>query len=252
MRTTPRLYDSIGVGYSGQRRTDPRIGSQIHRALGTATTVLNVGAGTGSYEPADRRVTAVEPSLAMIAQRPMRAGPCVRGVAEHLPFADDTFDASLCLLTIHHWTTPVMGLREVRRVTRGPVVVFTFDKNTHDSTWLIRDYLQAAQALDRDQLSTGDILSALGGGIVEPILVPWDCQDGFAHAHWRRPQRYLDARVQASISCFARLTAAERGIGLAKLRRDLESGAWAQRYSDLLALDTADCGYRLAISPGAS
>jgi SAM-dependent methyltransferase len=246
------LYDSIGQGYSNARRTDPRIAAQIHRALGSCRTVLNVGAGTGSYEPLDRRVVAVEPSERMVDQRAAAAAPCVRGVADALPFPDSTFDAALALLTVHHWPDPHAGLREVRRTVRGPIVVFTWDKQTHDGTWLMRDYLPAARALDTNHLTAHQIAEVLGGGTVEVVPVPWDCHDGFAHAYWRRPERYLDPAVRAGISCFARLDADVVDSAMARLADDLRSGLWRQRHRELLEQESVDCGYRLVIAPGAS
>lgn len=244
------LYDRIGIGYAAVRTADPRIEARIHAALGDATLVLNVGAGSGSYEPTDRQVVAVEPSEAMIAQRPAGAAPVVRSVAEHLPFDDGAFGAAMAALTVHHWPDPRAGLAEVRRVTRGPVAVLTFDKAVHDAPWLIDEYLPAAAGLDDAVPTSTDIVAALGGGHVETVPVPHDCVDGFAHAWWRRPAAYLDPAVRAGISCITRLPEPEVTAAMARLARDLEDGTWHDRHGHLLALDEIDAGYRLAVSPG--
>ena len=248
--TAPPLYDAIGVGYSDRRRPDPRIARRLHAALGTAHTVLNVGAGAGSYEPTDREVVAVEPSAEMIRQRPQAAAPVVRGVAAALPFADGTFDAALALLTVHHWPDPIAGLAELRRVTRGPIVVLTFDHDVHARQWLVTDYFPSMLDLDREVPAPDEIADALGSGRAEVLTVPHDCSDGFCHAWWRRPEAYLDPRVRAAISGIARLPAADVDAGVAALHADLDDGTWRRRHRDLLAQDEIDAGYRLVIRPG--
>lgn len=181
------IYDRIGRGHAGVRRPDPRIEEKLHHHLGTASRVLNVGAGAGSYEPVDRTVIAVEPSVEMIRQRSGGAAPVVRAVAGALPFADETFDAALALLTVHHWPDPSAGLVDLRRVTTGPAVVMTLDNDVHDQQWLCTDYLPTMRMLDWERLSPSQIADALGGGAVEVLAVPHDCVDGFCHAWWRRP-----------------------------------------------------------------
>lgn len=237
-------YDSIGAGYARRRRPDPRIAAAIEAALGDARSVVNVGAGTGSYEPADRDVQAVEPSEVMIAQRPGDAAPCVRASAENLPFADASFDAAMAILTIHHWSDWRAGLREMARVARRRVVLLTFDVEAPEF-WLTRDYFPALAALDRQiMLRLGDMASELGAFRAVPVPVPHDCVDGFLGAYWRRPEVYLDPAARGSMSSFARIDSAE---GLQRLARDVESGAWAKRYGDLLTLDALDVGYRLLV-----
>jgi SAM-dependent methyltransferase len=244
MRTT---YDTIGVNYSNLRKPDPRIELIIAGALGSAKTVLNVGAGAGSYEPSDRSVTALEPSSEMIGQRGESAVPVVRGYAEILPFADQSFDASMAVLTVHHWTDQAKGLREMRRVTRGPIVIVTYDPS-HQGFWLA-DYLPALVTLDEAQMPEMTEFEAwLGPVEVTPIPIPHDCADGFLSAYWRRPAAYLDANIRKAISCF--WTLGDISVALAKLESDLDSGAWAQRYADLLDLDAHDCGYRLVTTKG--
>ncbi len=194
-------YDSIGVGYAQVRQPDPRIAKQIAASLGSARRVLNVGAGAGSYEPADRVVVALEPSHRMIEQRPPETSRLViRGMAGELPFPDRSFDAAMALLTLHHWPDPVAGLREMRRVTTGPIVVFTFDYAVHSAQWLVTEYLPSMLELDTDVPSPSAIADALGGGEVITLPVPHDCTDGFCHAWWRRPDAYLDPSVRAGIS----------------------------------------------------
>jgi len=185
--SSARLYDSIGAPYPLTRRTEPRIAARIWDALGDARTVLNVGAGTGSYEPFDRELTAVEPSGLMRGQRPRSAARCVGAVAERLPFDDQCFDAAMAVSTIHHWSDPMAGLRELQRVARR-VVVFT-----HDDTqsawlgrfWLTRDYLPEVADLIVGRPSLSAQASAIGAR-VEPVGIPWDCADGFFEAYWRR------------------------------------------------------------------
>jgi SAM-dependent methyltransferase len=244
------LYDRIGVGYGTFRHPDPRIERRLHAALGGASRVLNVGAGAGSYEPVDRRVVAVEPSAAMLAQRPSASAPTVRGVAEHLPFGDGAFDGALALLTVHHWPDPMAGLEELRRVTAGPVVVLTFDRHIHGEQWLVAEYLPAMLDLDASLPSPTAIAEGLGGGAVEVLPIPHDCVDGFCHAWWRRPEAYLDPAVRAAISGIARLPADVVRSAMSRLSDDLAGGAWYRTHEDLLGRDEIDAGYRIVISPG--
>src|SRR5580704_15213539 len=205
MRNGP-LYDTIGHTYPVTRRTEPRIAAQIWAALGDARTVLNVGAGIGSYEPPDREVTAVEPSAVMRAQRPAGAAPCVAAAAESLPFEDQSFDAAMAFSTVHHWQDPIAGLREMRRVARR-VVVFTFDASDtgwRRRFWLTRDYLPEAADLLVGRPSLTELAGAIGARM-EPVLIPWDCADGFFEAYWRRPEAYLDESVRRGISIWTRV-----------------------------------------------
>jgi len=253
VRSTPfprPIYEDIGRTYAATRQADPRIAARLHGPLGDARLVLDVGAGTGSYEPADRAVVAVEPSPTMIAQRPLGSAPAVQAVAGALPFADGTFDAALASLTVHHWPDPMAGLAEVRRVTRGPVVVFTFDKAVHDHQWLAA-YLPEVAELDPGHPDADVIADALGGGTVEVLPIPADCTDGFCQAWWRRPEAYLDPEVRAGISAFARLPTAVVDRAVAALAAELASGAWHRAHADLLDRSTLDAGYRLVVSPGA-
>jgi len=242
-------YDTIGRGYALSRRPDPRIARQILDALGNAATVLNVGAGTGSYEPSHLAVTAVEPSIEMIKQRPLGAAPVVRAIAEQLPFKDHSFDAALAVLTIHHWRDLPRGLAEMRRVAVRRVVILTWDIAAGASFWLTAHYFPEIAAFDSTRLGPIDELAdALGGARVIPVPVPRDCQDGFLAAFWARPEEYLDPRRRAAISGFAQIPqeAVERGVQ--RLSRDLREGAWEEKFGELRSRESLDVGYRLAIA----
>jgi SAM-dependent methyltransferase len=244
------LYDKIGVGYSAYRRPDPRIEARIDAALGSARTVINVGAGSGSYEPADRAVVAVEPSAEMVRQRPRGSAPAVRTTAERLPFRDASFDASLAVLTIHHWRDWRAGLTELRRVARERVVILTWDPDGA-RFWLMDEYFPEIMEADRLIFpSIEEMASVLGGAEVRPVPVPADCTDGFLGAYWRRPAAYLDAGVRGAMSGFAKLR--NPGPQLARLAADLADGTWASRHHALLSATELDLGYRLVIAPARS
>lgn len=242
------LYDTIGLGYAHERRPDPRIAARIIAALGPAHSVLNVGAGTGSYEPAGMRVIAVEPSAVMIAQRLAGTGPAVQARAEALPFPDRAFDATLAVLTLHHWSDRVGGLAECARVARERVVLLTFDPHI-EPFWLTRDYFPDFVVADREMFPAMTEYSAAFGPAfrvsIEPVPIPRDCIDGFLGAYWARPAAYLDPAVRAGISSFARW---DHDAGIAKLRADLDSGAWHSRNGHLLTADELDLGYRLVVA----
>lgn len=249
--SSEQLYDAIGATYTVTRRTEPRIAAQVWAALGDARTVLNVGAGTGSYEPPDRDVTAVEPSAVMRAQRPADAARCVAATAESLPFEDQSFDAAMAFATIHHWQDPLAGLREMQRVARR-VVVFTCD--TSERTWrrrfwLTRDYLPEVAELRacRVLASLTELARAIGARM-EPVPIPWDCVDGFFEAYWRRPEAYLDEHVRRGISGWALVGPDAEQRAVRSLGDDLASGRWAERNRDLLDLEAAELGLRLLIA----
>ena len=243
-----KRYDRIGRTYARTRATDPRIAAAIWEALGDAKTVLNVGAGTGSYEPLDREVTAVEPSSVMIEQRPPDAAPVIQASAEELPFEDGSFDAAMAVLTIHHWSDWRGGIEEMRRVARR-LVVFSFDPEFTGRLWITSDYFpELAEAEVAGFPSLADQAGAVRATRVTPVPIPHDCQDGFYGAHWRRPEAYLDPEVRAGISTFARRDEEELAPGLERLRQDLESGAWEERHADLLEREELDLGYRLLVS----
>ncbi|MGH9048865.1 MAG: class I SAM-dependent methyltransferase [Acidimicrobiia bacterium] len=244
------VYDRIGVGYSHRRRPDPRIGAHITAALGEARTVLNIGAGTGSYEPTNRRVIALDPSRVMLEQRPTGSAPVVQGVAETLPFPDDTFDVAMTILSLQHWTDPERGLAEVRRVSRRQVLL-TWDAGFYaDRFWLMRDYFPEVAEWERTRATFEDACELLPGCRSVAVPVPHDCIDGFGAAYWRRPEAYLADDVRQSISGIALLQdgVAERAVR--RLRADLHSGEWHRRNAELLDLDELDVGYRLVIAEG--
>ncbi|GIF63329.1 hypothetical protein Ais01nite_13640 [Asanoa ishikariensis] len=246
--SSTQLYDTIGATYTVTRRTEPRIAAQFWAALGDARTVVNVGAGTGSYEPTDRDVTAVEPSALMRAQRPAGAAPCVAATADRLPFDDDSFDAAMAFATIHHWPDLVAGLREMRRVARR-VVVFTHETSAAgwlDRFWLTRDYVPEVGDLVLGRPSLTALADAVGGR-TEPVLIPWDCVDGFFEAYWRRPEAYLDERVRRGTSVWTAVGPQVEERAVRSLRDDLASGRWAERNHDLVTSDEAELGLRLLI-----
>ena len=230
------------------RREDPRLAAQIRVALGDARSLVNVGAGAGSYEPPDLDVTAVEPSAVMREQRPPGAAPAIDARAEALPFEDGSFDAAMAILSDHHWEDRLQGLRELRRVARRRVVILNADPDSVGESWLVRDYLPAFHRLVTRGYSNEQTLEALGGGRVEIVPIPHDCRDGFMHAYWRRPHAYLDPRVRAGISVFGLLDAKEVDQAVAKLAVDLDSGEWQRRNAELLELDELDLGYRLVVA----
>lgn len=244
-----QLYDAIGSAYPATRRTEPRIAAQVWEALGDARTVLNVGAGTGSYEPPDRDVTAVEPSAVMRAQRPEGAAPCVAATAERLPFEDRSFDAAMAFSTVHHWQDPIAGLREMRRVARR-VVVFTHDAGAtgwRNRFWLTRDYLPEVAGLVAGRPGVAELADTIGARI-DPVLIPWDCADGFFEAYWRRPEAYLDEEVRRAISIWTRVGPQAEQRAVTDLRDDLATGRWAERNHELLTLEAAELGLRLLVA----
>jgi len=244
-----QLYDTIGATYTATRRTEPRIATRIWAALGDAQTVLNVGAGTGSYEPPGRDVTAVEPSALMRSLRQPGAAPCVDAVAESLPFEDQSFDAAMAFATVHHWQDPHAGLREMRRVARR-VVVFTFDGTDagwRQRFWLTRDYLPEVADLLVGWPSATELAGVIGAR-VEPVLIPWNCADGFFEAYWRRPEAYLEDHVRRGMSVWARVGPVAEQRAVRSLGNDLVSGRWAERNRNLVNLDAAELGLRLLVT----
>jgi SAM-dependent methyltransferase len=240
-------YDEIGRTYARTRATDPRIAAAIWEGLGDARTVVNVGAGTGNYEPPDRDVTAVEPSEVMIAQRLPGAAPVVQGSATALPFEDGAFDAAMAVLTLHHWGDWRAGIEEMRRVARR-LVVLSWDPSFARRFWVSAEYLPVVADEESTFPSLADQVGAVRATQVTPVPIPHDCQDGFYGAYWRRPEAYLDPEVRAGISVFASRDPADLAPGLERLRADLESGAWAERHAELLARDELDLGYRLLVA----
>jgi SAM-dependent methyltransferase len=241
-------YDAIGATHPATRRPDPRIAARIHAALGDAGSVVNVGAGAGSYEPS-QTVLAVEPSPVMIRHRPRRSAPAVQARAESLPVADNAADAVMALLTMHHWTDLEAGVAELRRVARRRLVVLTWDQEVFREFWLVHEYLPDVYGRNDARAVPVDYLAALlGGARIEPVPIPHDCADGFAAAYWRRPAAYLGPVVRAGISTLAQAGDEALRPGLDRLAADLHTGRWHQRHSDLMRREELDAGYRLLIA----
>ena len=243
---TQVVYDRIGIGYADLRVPDQRIARQLHAALVGATSVVNVGAGTGSYEP-HVDVVAVEPSRKMLSQRPESSAPAVQAIAEALPFRDGCFDAALAILTTHHWGDLERGLSELRRVSRSQVILTWDQAFTAENFWLLTDYLPEAAERERDLDALDAILELWPDAEVQTVPIPWDCTDGFFAAFWRRPEAYLVPAVRAAISGLALMPQDLVDSAIARLAADLESGAWAEKHAVLLGRPEQDCGYRLVI-----
>ncbi len=242
-------YDQDGKRYAGYRRTDPRIAKFIHEALGHSRTVLNVGAGAGSYEPEDRYVIAVEPSESMRAQRPRHLTPAIRGTADALPFDDDAFDAAMATLTVHHWPNPAAGLREVRRVTGSPVLVLTFDPDAQTEFWMF-DYASEMAVVERKRYTAIELITeALGGNCeLQPIPVPIDCVDRFQVALYARPEAFLDPEVRRAQSAWKFLPPGVEDRVVGSIAADLESGTWDKRYGYLRTKPFINCQLRLLVA----
>ncbi|MEO6628387.1 MAG: class I SAM-dependent methyltransferase [Aquihabitans sp.] len=245
--TTSPVYDRIGAGYAGQRVPEPTWAALITAALGDASSVLNVGAGTGNYEPPDLLVTALEPSSTMLAQR-SRVHPMVQGEAERLPFVDDQFDAALAIFTVHHWVDRTRGLKELRRVSRRQVLV-VYEPLAAHRFWLVDYFPEIPMATTEANGPTpADLAKHLDIVHVQTMWIPADCSDGVAAAYWRRPEAYLDTTVQRSMSILALLPDDVVARGAARLAQDLDDGTWFARNGHLLHQDKADYGYRLVVA----
>ena len=237
------LYDSIGDRYASSRRTEPRIARQIFRELVGARHLINIGAGTGSYEPPGLDMVAVEPSGRMIAQRPATACRAVRASAESLPFEDNSFSHAMTVLSVHHWTDRDRGFREISRVATDRFIMVTWDPHA-PPFWLTRDYFPEIIGTDLLIFPELDELQDYFDDVrVRPLMIPEDCTDGFLAAFWKRPEAYLDPKVRASISTFAK--SEDLAPGLESLASDLASGRWADINSEVLGLSELDAGYRL-------
>jgi SAM-dependent methyltransferase len=247
----PPRYDQIGQGYAQTRRADPRFVQRILAALGTARTVVNVGAGAGSYEPRDRYVVAIEPSDVMSAQRPPELAPAIRAEAGSLPLRDQSVDAALAVLTIHHWDDEQeRGVRELRRVARDTVVIATYDATVSGKMWLMAEYLPEVAELDHQIFPSMDVIADwLGGSTrVETVLVPRDTSDWMLGSFWAHPERVLDPQARNAASGFARMDEAAVRRVTDAVRRDLQSGAWDRRFGHLRELEAFDAGFRLIIN----
>ena len=242
------LYDTIGTTYGRYRRPDHRVQAAINAALGDAGTVANIGAGSGSYEPAGLLV-AVEPARTMIAQRPIGAAPVVQAVAEHLPFRNRHFDAALAILTTHHWPDARAGLAEMARISQKQIIL-THNDAAFANFWLTMDYIPELPKLDLAERFMPPIEDTLCITDIIPVPVPWDCTDGFLCSYWRRPEMYLDPDARAAISGLALLGDEITGPAIQRLADDIASGAWDARYGKLRELDELDLGYRIIVAEG--
>ncbi len=242
-------YQRLGQGYASRRRTDPRIARLVHDALGPARTVVNVGAGAGSYEPPDHRVVAVEPSAAMFAQRGLDAAPVVRAVAQSLPLPDGAVDAAMAMVTIHQWPDPIAGLREMRRVSRGSVVILTFDPDALAALWLV-EYAPELYAAESSRYPTMDVVAASLGRdtTVHPVPVPFDCIDGFTEAFYGRPEQFLDPAVRGAQSAWSFVDDADCARAMHDLADDLATGRWDERHGHLRSQPEFIGSLRLVVS----
>jgi SAM-dependent methyltransferase len=237
------LYDDIGTGYRRQRIPDARIARALRDAIGEHGSIVNIGAGTGSYEPADRCVAAIEPSMTMIRQRSPGAAPAIQALASRLPLRGACVDVAMAVLTIHHWTDRTKGFAEMARAARRRVVFLTWDPQA-PGFWLTEDYFPEILELDRRIFpSLGELCRSFGSVSSRSIPIPHDCTDGFTGAFWRRPFAYLDPSVRAGMSTFSKIGAVKEGVE--RLRQDLDSGVWDCRYGHLLRQDAIDLGYRV-------
>ncbi len=247
-------YDRIGQGYTRTRREDPRFRALIHAALADARTVVNVGAGAGAYEPADRHVIAVEPSDVMAAQRPRELAPAIPASAGNLPLRDRSVDAAMTVLSVHHWDEEQeAGVRELRRVSRGPVVILTYDPVVSASMWLMAEYLREVAELDLRIFPPPQQLAKwLGGDVrIDEVSIPRDTPDWMLGSFWAHPERVLDADARAATSGFARMPVEVVDRVVAEVSRDLMSGRWDSRHGHLRTLDALDVGLRLVVAtPG--
>ena len=241
---TAALYERLGQTYSQARRPDPRIADQLAAAIGDPRTVINVGAGTGSYEPTGCHVVAVEPAAAMRAQRPPTAAPCIAASAEALPFDDISIDVAMGVYTDFHWSDRARGITEMIRVARRSVVLLTVDSETAGSYWLIRDYFPEGRELFAP---LSDLLALVPGATAHPVMIPEDCQDGFVQAFWKRPHALLDPDVRSSMALFGRTPSDEVDRRIGRLRSDLADGTWRERNRALLDASSADLAHRLVV-----
>jgi hypothetical protein len=243
-------YDTIGQGYSQTRREDPRFAALIHEALGNARTVVNVGAGTGAYEPSDRHVIAIEPSDVMAAQRSRDLAPAIRASAGNIPLRDRSVDAAMAILSVHHWDEECEhGVRELRRMARDAVVILTYDATVSGSMWLMSDYLPEVAAMDLKIFPSPQQLAEwLGGKVrIDAVTIPRDTPDWMLGSFWAHPERVLDANARAATSGFARMPTNVVDRVIAEVSRDLASGRWDERYGHLRKLDALDVGLRLVV-----
>jgi len=242
-------YEATGRSYSAHRRPDPVIAAQITAALGDARTVLNVGAGAGSYEPDDRLVLAVEPSASMRSQRPPGLAPAIDAVAEQLPFDDGSFDAAMATITVHQWTDLDRGLAEMRRVSRDRVLVMAFDPERAERFWLAELAPALTESMARRDPPIDRIVAALDPDAdVQAVRIPIDCADGFVEAFYGRPEAYLDPEVRRAQSVWGFVDDADEERIVADLARMLESGEWDRRWGEWRQRECFEGSLRLIVA----
>ena len=245
-------YDTIGHGYAQTRREDPRFRARIHAALGSARTVVNVGAGAGAYEPRDRHVIAIEPSDVMAAQRSNDLAPAIRAFAGSIPLRDRSVDAAMAVLSVHHWDAErEKGVRELRRVARGAVVILTYDATVSGAMWLMADYLPEVAALDLRIFPPPEQLAEwLGGDVrIDTVPIPRDTPEWMLGSFWAHPERVLDANARSATSGFARMSTQVVDRVVSEVSRDLASGLWDDRHGHLRSFEALDVGLRLVVAP---
>jgi ubiquinone/menaquinone biosynthesis C-methylase UbiE len=239
-------YDEIGVNYTDFRQADPRLEARIWAALGDARSVVNVGAGTGSYEPRDREVIAVEPSSLMIAKRPEGTAPALQGVAESLPLEERSVDAAMAVFTVHHWSDLAAGLAEMRRVARKRIVLLTIDATKNAEIWTLAEYFPEAMALEEEVMpSIASLEASLPAAKIETVPMPSRCRDEFTSALWDRPELFLEPATLRASSLWHRLAPEAIERGQERLRADLEGGRWDEAHGRLRTLPELDIGTRL-------
>lgn len=250
MEGMSRRYDSIGVGYARTRQEDSDVRRRIHGALGAAYSVVNVGAGAGSYEPLGRDVLAIEPSAVMVAQRPTGSAPAILASAGKLPLRDDSVDAAMAVLTIHHWDAELRsGLQELRRVARGPIAILTYDPAVSAQMWLMAEYLPEVAKLDLETFPRPEeVATWLGGARVDVVPTRADTPDWTLGSFWAHPERVLDESARNHTSGFARQPREVVERAVAAVQRDLANGTWDERHGALRQLEELDVGMRLVIA----
>ena len=237
------IYDNIGINYSVKRGTDPKIAKQLFAELRGATRIVNIGAGTGSYEPENVDLVAVEPSAEMISQRKTGSHRVEQAFAEKLPFENNSFSHAMTVLSMHHWENRTLAFSEINRVATGKFVAITWDPKS-DPFWLTRDYFPEIHEMDKDIFPDLEELNEHFDEVKMSFLqIPSDCQDGFFAAFWKRPEAYLNSTVRQATSPFSKIK--NLSGGLQKLEDDLASGVWAKNNHAILGLSSLDCGYRL-------
>jgi SAM-dependent methyltransferase len=237
------LYDAIGINYSVTRCTDPKIAKQLYAEFQGATRIVNIGAGTGSYEPDNVELVAVEPSSEMISQRKPGSHRVEKASAEKLPFDDGSFSHAITVNSMHHWKDRALAFSEINRVATERFVAITWDPSS-EPFWLTRDYFPEIYEMDKRIFPDMKEFDGYFDQVkVRPLQIPSDCQDGLLAAFWKRPEAYLSSKVRQSISPFAKIE--NLSEGLRKLEDDLATGAWAKNNHAILSQSSLDVGYKI-------